>query len=107
LAVGVGAWTLIKSRLSSFPPAISSPLPADGSLSKKEQDFVAEITKRRQALKISETVFIRQVDEIFYQKYPELKQRSLTTKPEDARFRIDWYQIADDELNKLEKGAQL
>ncbi|MBD1905300.1 serine/threonine protein kinase [Funiculus sociatus GB2-A5] len=107
LAVGVGAWSLIKSRLSSFPPAISSPLPADGSLSKKEQDFVAEITKRRQALKISETVFIRQVDEIFYQKYPELKQRTLTTKPEDARFRIDWYQIADDELNKLEKGAQL
>ncbi len=39
----------------------------------------------------------------FYQQHPQLNRRSLKPAPQDADLRTDWYNIADDLLNKLAK----
>ncbi|MBW4665030.1 MAG: protein kinase [Chroococcus sp. CMT-3BRIN-NPC107] len=63
---------------------------------------VANLVRRRQALKVTSRFFNTTVNEAFYQKHPELNRRSLKPAPEDADLRTDWYNIADDLLNKLD-----
>ncbi len=43
------------------------------------------------------------VNETFYKQHPQLNRRSLKPAPQDADLRTDWYNIADDLLNKLAK----
>ena len=63
-----------------------------------------KIGKRRKNLNLDQDIFYQKVDELFYNKYPELKDRSLTDKPEDAEIRKKWYQVAEDFLDRLDKG---
>lgn len=58
-------------------------------------------------LDIDKDIFYQKVDELFYNKYPELKGRTLTEKPEDAAIREKWYRVAEDLLDRLEKGERL
>jgi serine/threonine protein kinase len=68
-----------------------------------EKAIVSNLAKRRKALSISQQEFTQQVDSRFYARHPALKRRPLTDKPEDAKFRQEWYLIADRFLDELEK----
>ncbi|NER99938.1 MAG: serine/threonine protein kinase, partial [Symploca sp. SIO1B1] len=48
--------------------------------------------------------FYQQVNDLFYAQHPEIQGRSLTSQPEDAQLREDWYQIAEELLERLEQG---
>ncbi|MDZ8263144.1 serine/threonine-protein kinase [Nostoc sp. ChiQUE01b] len=112
---GAGTWAVvnavIKSVTSITIPSISLPQipqfpnPSGKPVSDKGKNSNLEkIISRRQELEIPEGFFIRTVDDLFYTKKPELKGRSLTSKPEDTGLRDEWSGIADDLLDKLEQA---
>ncbi|WP_448266365.1 protein kinase domain-containing protein [Nostoc sp. DSM 114159] len=112
---GAGAWAVvnavIKSVTSITIPSISLPqIPQFPNPSGKptgdkgKNSDLQKIITRRQELEITEGFFIRTVDDLFYTKKPELKGRSLTSKPEDAGLRDEWSDIADNLLDKLEQA---
>ncbi|MEH2287566.1 serine/threonine-protein kinase [Nostoc sp.] len=112
---GAGAWAVvnavIKSVTSITIPSISLPqIPQFPNPSGKpgsdkgKNSNLQKIINRRQELEITEGFFIRTVDDLFYTNKPELKGRSLTSKPEDTGLRDEWSGIADDLLDKLEQA---
>ncbi|MEH2006365.1 serine/threonine-protein kinase [Nostoc sp.] len=89
----------------SLPQIPQFPNPSGKPVSNKGKNReLQEIISRRQQLEITEGFFIPFVDNLFYTKKPELKGRSLTSKPEDAGLRDEWSGVADDLLNKLEQA---
>ncbi|MEH2459459.1 serine/threonine-protein kinase [Nostoc sp.] len=86
-------------QIPQFPNPLAKPVSDKG----KNSDL-HEINSRRQQLEITEGFFIPFVDNLFYTKKPELKGRSLTSKPEDAGLRDEWSGVAEDLLNKLEQA---
>ena len=74
-------------------PTILKPKP---SVAQRQQD----LNKRLKQLNLPAVKFYRQVDRAFYLKHPELNGRSLTSKPEDERFRQEWQDIAVELLDK-------
>lgn len=102
LLPGMLVFNLVKSgftlpKLPEIPQIPDSSL--DTEIARQEK-----IGSRRKNLNIDRDVFYQKVDELFYNKYPELKGRTLTEKPEDAEIRQKWYRVAEDLLDKLEKG---
>lgn len=93
--MAVNALPLLSS-LKSLVPVISLTKPVT-------EAQVANLVRRRQTLKISSRFFNPTVNETFYQQHPQLNRRSLKPAPQDADLRTDWYNIADDLLNKLAK----
>ncbi|MBE9122374.1 serine/threonine protein kinase [Tychonema sp. LEGE 07199] len=79
----------------------SSDKSLDAEIARQEK-----IGKRRKNLNIEPDIFYNKVDELFYNKYPELQGRTLTDKPEDAPIRRKWYEVAENFLDRLEKGEQ-
>jgi len=106
LVVGIVASAFVKSGITSWRPSISLPLPSRSPLQSTEQVRQAKILQRSRALKLSDAAFLAKVDQLFYVKHPDLRKRSLTSKPEDADLRAEWYQTAEDLLDKLEKGGK-
>ncbi|GAC1462225.1 MAG: hypothetical protein NVSMB70_08740 [Chamaesiphon sp.] len=106
LLTGIGGWALVKSGFASWKPTISLPLQPRTPVNQTEQARRAKIFQRTKALKISEAAFYHQVDTLFYTQHPELKRRSLTNKPEDNQFRQQWYELAENLLDRLEEGAR-
>ena len=82
------------------------PLPSEGNKAvlTTDQSRLEKILQRRQLLRIDPVVFNQKVDQLFYAQHPELRGRSLTNKPEDAELREEWCKIAEDVLDKLERG---
>lgn len=113
LLPGMLAFSVVKSgftlpKLPELPKFPELPqFPADTSLDKAEIIRQEKIGKRRKNLNVEQDIFYQKVDELFYNKYPELKGRSLTEKPEDAEIRQKWCEVAEDFLDNLEKGGQL
>lgn len=105
-----GTWALVNAAfrgISSISlPTISLPkLPDGGNPSTAPMSGdIQKILSRRQQLEIPDGFFTRMVDGLFYTKHPELKGRSLTSKPEDAPLRDEWSSVAEDLLNKLEQA---
>ncbi len=95
--------TIPSISLPSLPQIPQFPSGKPGS-DKGKNPNLQEIISRRQELEITEGFFIPFVDNLFYTKKPELKGRSLTSKPEDAGLRDEWSGIANDLLNKLEQA---
>ena len=108
---GILAFSAVKSgftlpKLPDLPKMPALPHFPDTSLD-AEIARQEKIGKRRKNLNIDKDIFYQKVDELFYKKYPELQGRSLTEKPEDAEIRQKWCQVAEDFLDRLEKGEQL
>ena len=102
----VGVWIAYKVvGLDPLPP----PLPESPgtSISSVEQERRKNIIERREALKIPETEFNQKVDALFWAEYPELKDTRLGDTPEEVDLRQRWYQIAEEELDKLEQDELL
>ncbi|MEG4251739.1 serine/threonine-protein kinase [Microcoleus sp. Pol10D4] len=112
LVPGILAFSVVKSgftlpNLPDLPKFSSRQQPPDTSLEEAEIIRQEKIGKRRKNLNINQDIFYQKVDELYYNKYPELQGRSLTEKPEDAAIRRKWYEVAEDLLDKLEKGGEL
>jgi len=112
---GAGAWAVVNAVIRgvssitipsiSLPQIPQLPNPSTQPVSERNTNRnLQEIINRRQQLQISEGFFTRTVDDIFYTKNSQLKGRSLTSKPEDAGLRDEWYSIADDFLNKVQQA---
>ena len=101
---GVTRWQPPKISLPVSLPPISLPTQSDSPLDEAELSQHEEIVKRSQSLGISEGALYSKVDGLFYRKYPELKGRSLTSKPQDAKYRQRWRDIASDYLDRVERG---
>ncbi|RCJ36274.1 serine/threonine protein kinase [Nostoc punctiforme NIES-2108] len=95
--------TIPSISLPSLPQIPQFPTGKPAGDKGKNSDL-QKIISRRQELEITEGFFIRTVDDLFYTKKPELKGRSLTSKPEDTGLRDEWSGIADDLLDKLEQA---
>ncbi len=91
--------TISLPEIPQFPNPIGKPVSDKGRNSNLQ-----EIISRRQQLEITEGFFTPFVDNLFYTRKPELKGRSLTSKPEDAGLRNEWSGIADDLLDKIEQA---
>ncbi len=110
LLPGVLAFSAVKSgftlpKLPELPKIPELPHFPDQSLD-AEITRQEKIGNRRKNLNIEPDIFYNKVDELFYNKYPELQGRTLTDKPEDAEIRKKWYQVAENFLDNLEKGGQ-
>lgn len=105
ILIGIGTVPLIKLMINLVPsvPA-QNPAPSNSPISDKTR--TKQLLSRRQTLGIKDGFFINVVDESFHTKYPELQGRSLKPHPDDAQLRSDWYNIAEQLLDKLEQ-AQL
>ena len=110
LLPGMLAFSVVKSgftlpklpELPKFPELPQFPnTSVDTEIARQEK-----IGKRRKNLNIEQDIFYNRVDELFYNKYPELQGRTLTDKPEDAEIRQKWCKVAEDFLDDLEKGGQ-
>ncbi|MBW4622967.1 MAG: serine/threonine protein kinase [Cyanosarcina radialis HA8281-LM2] len=100
---GVGSWALLASGWLPLPFEEWLPWQPEKPMMKPEKDRSTLITKRRVALKIPGADFHRRVDAMFYAKYPNLN-RQLTNKPEDEPLREEWYRMAEELLDRLEKS---
>ncbi|MEG3860477.1 serine/threonine-protein kinase [Microcoleus sp. herbarium12] len=110
LLPGILAFSAVKSgftlpKLPDLPKIPELPHFPDTSLD-TEIARQEKIGQRRKNLNIDKEIFYQKVDELFYNKYPELQGRSLTDKPEDAGIREKWCQVAEDFLDRLEKGEK-
>ncbi len=96
----INAGALINSISDSIPlPRVQ--VQRDTSATQTET-----LLSRQKSLGIKAGFFNALVDDAFHTKYPELQGRSLKSTSVDAPLRKDWYNIADNLLNKLEE-AQL
>ncbi|MEG4229953.1 serine/threonine-protein kinase [Microcoleus sp. N9_B2] len=111
LVPGILAFSVVKSgftlpKLPDLPKFSSPQQPPNTSLEDSEIIRQEKIGKRRKNLNINQDIFYQKVDESYYNKYPEFQGRTLTEKPEDAEIRRKWYEVAEDLLDKLEKGGE-
>ncbi|WP_041781047.1 serine/threonine-protein kinase [Allocoleopsis franciscana] len=110
LVTGWAGWAMMSSMIRSVrldPIGIQSDnTPDRGSASASEQKRMNQLLSRRQDLGIPDAYFNNLVNDVFYTKYPEVRGRTLTLKPEDAALRKAWHNTAEDLLDKLEQ-AQL
>ena len=88
--------------LPTFPDSPSGS--SDNQQSSQETSRTNEILSRSQELEIPDGFFYAMVNKIFYTKNPEAQGRSLTSSPEDRKLRENWFDSAQDLLQKLEKA---
>ncbi|MBW4632692.1 MAG: protein kinase [Iphinoe sp. HA4291-MV1] len=95
-AVGVGMWGA--NQLFNY----SSPLLSDDSkLPPEERQRKERLDERRQQLGINNKFFTELVNQVFWDRNPSLRNRTLTDNSEDAQLRVRWDSIADELLDKL------
>jgi serine/threonine-protein kinase len=76
-------------------------------LTDKEQQKQKEIYQRIKNLNLNEGNFYQEVDELFYAKYPGFKKNKITNTPEHQKYRQEWYEIAEDLLDRKEKEKRI
>ena len=104
--VGIGVAVLTLPAIIAFASIrglMSPQKPAQLSLTEQEQQ--QQIHQRIKALGANESQIYQQVDDLFYEKYPELKGTSLADRPDQKKFREAWYKIADRLLKQLEQKS--
>ncbi|MGH7998173.1 MAG: protein kinase domain-containing protein [Brasilonema sp.] len=109
-----GTWAVVSAVINAVSsisiPTFSSPKNPEGSDSPKQPTDTNkpnrgnQIIRRRQQLEIPEVFFTQVVNKNFYTKNPDAKGRVLTGNSEDTALRNEWFAIADDLLNKLERA---
>lgn len=81
--------------------SVAATAPAIGLLSCPTR--ANKIRDRLKALNVNEASFNIQVDRSFYAKHPELNKRQLRAGPEDTALRDEWYNTAENLLDRLER----
>ncbi|KAB8335807.1 serine/threonine protein kinase [Scytonema tolypothrichoides VB-61278] len=109
-----GTWAVVNAVVQAVSsisiPSISLPKNPEGSDSREKpsvsnkENRGNQIIRRRQELEIPEVFFTKMVDQNFYTKNPQAKGRTLTGSSEDTALRKEWFAIAQDVLNQLERA---
>ncbi len=87
LIPGIISFALIKRKEPNLTPEV-------------EEEIQVTIYERIKALNINPGKFYEEVDRLFYQKYPELKGKKLSDRPEEQELRKEWYDIAEELLEQ-------
>ncbi|MBD2356767.1 protein kinase [Tolypothrix sp. FACHB-123] len=106
--VGLGLWGISKVINPSDPGgggSSASPTPtvttSPPQYSAEEQARKDKLRDRRQQLGIANDFYVRLVNQLFWEKNPSLKGRTLSDRPEDASLRAEWDKLASEVLTKL------
>lgn len=113
LAGLLGWWGTLYWLGNPNPPADPSPTPVSPSptpdpepdpssqYSPEEQARKEALRERRQALGVDFNWYVRLVNQSFYERYPDRRDRPLNAAPEDEALRAEWDAIAADWLDWL------
>lgn len=74
----------------------------DPQFSQEEQNRKQALGDRRRALGIDYQFFVRLIDQVFYAENSDLQGRQLSDGPEDANWRAQWDEVANQVLSQLE-----
>ncbi|MBD2257015.1 serine/threonine-protein kinase [Pseudanabaena sp. FACHB-2040] len=102
--VGLGWWGL---TASGWLDNIAIPGGSDvggPDISEEEQTRKRATTERAQALGVDNSYLTQLTDQLFYERYPDLRGTQLTSSPEDAALRTEWDAIANDMLTLTEQN---
>ena len=110
VVTGYAGWAVMSSmmrsvRLEPLMKRTHDTAPHQTS-SSSEQQRMNQLVSRRQQLSIPDAYFNTLVNELFYDKHPEVRGRTLSLNPDDAALRKAWQNTAEELLDKLEQ-AQL
>ncbi len=90
------------------PPTVVSPTPTPdeepdpaSQYSPEEQARKEALRERRQALGVDFNWYVRLVNQTFYERYPDRRDRPLSAEPEDEGLREEWDAIASEWLDWL------
>ncbi|MTJ46896.1 protein kinase [Dolichospermum sp. UHCC 0259] len=83
---------------SSNPTETAKP---EVTFSAEERQRKQKLKDRREELDINYKFYVTLVNQVFREKYPNLKGRILTDNPEDENLRTEWDQTAAEVLEKL------
>ena len=88
-------------------PTPEEPTGEPAELTPEEIARQQTIQQRREGLGVNAGWFENWVNQQFYQQYPNLQGRSLTSSPEDAPLRLRWDNLALDSLDLLERQLSM
>ena len=71
------------------------------TFSPEERQRKQKLSDRREELDINYKFYVKLVNQLFREKYPNLKGRILSDNPEDENLRAEWDQTAAEVLEKL------
>ena len=104
LLPGLISFSFMKTKITHNLPFNFNQSSENSVLAENERSLQQDIYKKVKSLDINESAFYKQVDTVFYQRYPELKGVQLTESPEHQNHRKTWYKIAENLLNKKERN---
>lgn len=91
------------SEPTSSPTATVDTEPSpDPQFSQEEQNRKQALGDRRRALGVDYQFFVRLIDQAFYAENSDLQGRQLSDGPEDANWRAQWDEVANQVLSQLE-----
>ncbi len=82
-------------------PSVTNTIDPQAQYSPAERKRKQRLSDRRQQLGIDSNFYVKLVNQLFYQKNPNLQGRTLSDRPEDESIRAKWDQLAADILDKL------
>lgn len=112
---GANRWLQSRSNLSPQDTITSSPTQTPSStptvkpqstpspqFSAQEQNRKEQLRDRRQQLGIKDKFYVDLVNQVFWDKYPNQRGRTLSNSPKDAALRTQWDTIAAQLLDQLQ-----
>ncbi len=90
------------AKLPNLPTENTATGPTPDEVARKE-----ELLQRREALGVNDAWLNLWINQRFYQQYPNLKGRPLTSSVEDAPLRLRWDNLAMDALDTLELNLSM
>ncbi len=94
--LAIAAWWFKPTWLPTWVPQLPTTAQNDPGCQEK-------VLARIESLGTTTQLLYPQVNQKFYQRYPELQNRMLTDQPEDAKFRQAWCTMAEELLNASEQ----
>ncbi|BAY41497.1 protein kinase (plasmid) [Nostoc sp. NIES-2111] len=94
---GVGVITTVVAH------QVTQPINTSENYSPEEKQRKGRLSDRRQELGIDQNFYVNLVNEIFWQRNPNLKGRNLSDSLADENLRFAWDRTADELLDKLSR----
>lgn len=93
---------ILNAQENSQPEPVFSEEPSASTISDQELQRKTEIRTRRRQLRLDHSWFVAVVDELFWEKYPNQRNKILSNQKDDASWRNRWDETASQVLATLE-----
>ncbi|MDJ0844409.1 protein kinase domain-containing protein [Crocosphaera sp.] len=93
---------ILNAQENSQPISVFSEESSTPNISDQELERKTEIRTRRRQLGLDHSWFVSVVDELFWEKYPNQRDKILSNKKDDASWRNRWDETAIQVLESLE-----